>query len=400
VVATRAQGSWGDYGRLLRELWRGMRGGRETQIALVVDQRKRAASVADALIESVENPVLREGFRHFAATLADGWSQAGPALRDARKIVAATEAAHFVSAEVSGPMEWALAEAAGERGALRWVLSRNTHAPATSALALDSTRVYFKARYPDGLVDRYLFWTPGGAATARQFLPDERWPLIEAVAAVPVNPVAQESNGEMRRVLVADTLATFWLPLSWIYQTADEFIDGLGALIEAVEKSPKTELAIRAKLRPEIELDAYAKLLRASPRVTVKARDFDFARDLAQADLLIASRSTTIEEAIHGRRPVLLWGGSRHYRYMPARETPPRPGDRAAVYAANGAEHLALMLRAILECHSGIPLTDQEMAAYVWPDRTPTITDLAARLVSRPQRHVRPAELEMAPPRQ
>ena len=59
-----------------------------------------------------------------------------------------------------------------------------------------------------------------------------------------------------------------------------------------------------------------------------------FLDDLANADLLVSYCSTTIEEALQARRPVLMWGGTRRYSHLPARETVPSPGSRAAVYRA------------------------------------------------------------------
>jgi hypothetical protein len=96
---------------------------------------------------------------------------------------------------------------------------------------------------------------------------------------------------------------------------------------------------------------------------------------------LVAFRASTIEEAIHGRRPVLLWGGSARYRYLPARTTPPTPCDRGVVYAADDREALAVLLPAILDAHAGRPLTDVEIAPHVWPSGTPNIKDLARRMV-------------------
>ena len=116
-----------------------------------------------------------------------------------------------------------------------------------------------------------------------------------------------------------------------------------------------------------------------------------FREDLLASDLLVAFRSTTIEEALHARRAVLLWGASARYRYLPARTAPPRPGDRGAVYAAATEAELAHLLPAILDHHVGRPLTDVEIAPHVWPRGTPGVGDLARWLLGAPVEGLRQA---------
>ncbi len=206
---------------------------------------------------------------------------------------------------------------------------------------------------------------------------------IGSVAAVPVAPAAAGGpSPRPRRIIVADTYAAFWFTHSWAFQTSDEYLDGLAELIHAVEALPDMTLLIRAKAKHELDLAAYRKLLPASAKVEIKIRDVPFRDDLAASDLLVAFRSTTIEEALHARRPVLLWGGTARYRYLPARSEPPRPGDRGALYAAASAADLARLLPAILDQHAGRPLSDAEIAPHVWPNGTPGIADLARQMLS------------------
>jgi hypothetical protein len=264
------------------------------------------------------------------------------------------------------------------------MFSRNTHVKPATRLAEDACQGYFLARHPEGLVDRYLFWTPHGAAAARAILPRERHGAIETVAAVPVTGAEPRPRAAPRRVILADSYATWWFTHCWAFQTSDEFLASLAELIGAVERLPDTQLLVRAKRKLELDIPEYEKLAPASDRAAIKIRDVPFNKDLLDSDLLVAFRASTIEEALHARRPVLLWGGTARYRYLPARTTPPTREDRGVVYAADDARALAVLLPAILDAHAGRPLTDRELAPHVWPPGTPGIKELARRLTEPP----------------
>ncbi len=167
VVVQSTGGGWRDYLRLVRNAWRAWRGERFIDVALLAPPREDALAAADQLIEAVGDRVIATAFRFYRALLAYRLAQAQPALADAREILAVASPRHYLSADASRLSDWALAESCGDRGVTRWVLSRNTHVPAGSALAADACDGYFHARHPEGLVDRYLFWTPHGVAPAR-----------------------------------------------------------------------------------------------------------------------------------------------------------------------------------------------------------------------------------------
>ena len=392
VVVQSGGGGWRDYLRLARNAWRALRGERFIDVSLLAAPRGDASAAAEELIAAIDDGVIAAAFGFYRALLDYRLAQAEPALADARAILAAAAPRHYLSADASRLSDWALAEACGEAGVTRWVLSRNTHVAPSSRLAEDACQGYFAARHPEGLVDRYIFWTPLGAAAARAMLPRERHAAIEPVAAVPVAPLdAGGSTARPRRIIVADTFAALWFTHSWAFQTSDEYMDGLAALVRAVEALPETTLLIRAKARHELDLAAYRRLLPPSANVEIKIRDVPFRDDLIASDLLVAFRSTTIEEALHARRPALLWGGSARYRYLPARSEPPQPGDRGTIYAAATADDLARLLPAILDQHAGKPLSDAEIAPHAWPRGTPGVADLARRMLAPPQSALRQA---------
>lgn len=380
LIVRGAAGGWVEYLRLIREAWRAVRGSRFLDVGLAVEAIPPGHAFADALIAAVGDPIIERALRHYRDLLARRLAEAAAAARDAGRVVAAARPSHLVSPDMSRMSEWAMAEACGISGATRWVMSRNTHVPNGSRLARDGCEGYFLARHPEGMVDRFVFWTPHGAAAARAFLPASKWDAIEAVAAVPVAPPSSPISRPRRQVLLADSYAAYWFPHCWAFQTSQEFLDSLDALRRAVEALPDATLLVRAKAKRELDMAQYEALVPRSDRMSIKIRDVPFRKDLEESDVLVAFRATTIEEALHARRAVLLWGGSARFRYLPARAEAPRPGDRSAVYAANDERHLMALLPAILDAHAGRPLTDAEIAPHVWPAGTPGIRDLAIRM--------------------
>ncbi len=381
IVVQTIGGGWRDYLRLARSAWRALRGERFVDVSLLAAPRGAEEAAADRLVSAIDDRVIAAALGFYRTFIAYRLAQVGPALADARAILAAAAPRHYLSSEASRLSDWALAEASGEAGVARWVFSRNTHVKPTTRMAEDACHGYFLARHPEGLVDRYVFWSPHGAAAARAILPRERHDSIEAIAAIPVTGAAARQSSAPRRVLLADSYATWWFTHSWSFQTSDEFLASLSDLISVVEQLPRTHLLVRAKRKRELDIPEYETLVPASDRVAIKIRDVPFNQDLLDSDVLVAFRASTIEEALHARRPVLLWGGSARYRYLPARTKPPTTADRGVVYAADDRQALAVMLPAILEAHGGRPLTDQEIAPHVWPSGTPGISEYARRML-------------------
>jgi hypothetical protein len=383
VLATSAEGNWKDYARLLRAGARSLASAAIVDVVLSPSSRAPMDATADRLIGAITNRPIASGFDRYRTLLAKRLGSAAPLIRDAESIVAACRPKHFLSAEISRQSEWALAEACGRAGVLRWVVGRNSHAPPLRRTDRDAISGYYSARYPEGLVDRHIVWSPHGKAAARAVLPESRGSDICAIKAMPVEreELRAVHGSQHRRVLVADSFSTLWFPHNWIFQTSHEFLVGLRALIEAIEKIPRAELIVRAKAKLELDLDSYHALLPSSERATIKIRDVPMRTDLQQSTLLVAIRSTTLEEALHMRRPVLLWGGTTRYRYLAARTEPPTANDRAAVYAANSAADLARLLPAILDAHEGRPLTDAEIAEHVWQGNVPTAAEFTRHFI-------------------
>ena len=307
VLAYLPTQGWREYVRLARSAWSARRPGGLLQVALVPERPKPDTVVAGRLVSAVDDDVIGRAFGHYRAFLARRIGQVGPGLADAAEIVGMARPIAYTAAEISRMSDWLLAEAAGVAGVPRIVMGRNAHAPVKSRLALDSAFGYFHARFPEGLVDRYLFWSPQGAALARQALPSGRHSAIVPFAGIRPAPPAPPPGRE-RVILYADTFGVWWFPHNFIFQTGDELITGLKELIEAVGRLPETQLRVRAKRKLECDVGDMERLLAPAGRCTISARDTPIEQALAEADLVVTFRATTCEEALHARRPVLFWG--------------------------------------------------------------------------------------------
>jgi len=385
LVVSLPRSGWREYFKLGREIVRAANPGGAVQVALIGAADEEAGRrLAERVIASMRDPVIRAPLELYRDMLAYKFARL-PALReDASRIVAGYRPHAFVAAEVSNISGYVLAEACGDDSVRRVVMSRNALAPPEGALARDGCVGYLKARYPDGLVDEPLVFSPAGERAAQNALPAPVRGRVRPILARPVAPATPREDGE-RVVLLADTYAAWWFPHSYVFLTGDAFVAAARALARAVAGMPDTRLVIRAKRKPECDLDALVALVEPPDNCEIKMRDVPFDEDLARADLLVSFHSTTVEEAIFARTPVLLWGGTPRYSLLPARETPPTADDRAALYRVGEAAELGGMLSAILDAHAPRPLDDDEIRPYHWPAGTIGIDDLARELAERPR---------------
>jgi hypothetical protein len=148
-----------------------------------------------------------------------------------------------------------------------------------------------------------------------------------------------------------------------VYETPDEYVDGIKDLILAVEQVPDTFLII--KFRPSrLSREGLEALLPSSDRVYISVEE-PFLDVLGIADLLVSFSSTTIEEALQNRVPVLLYGGGGRYQHIEALEVVP-DGDLEprAVYSVRRADNLTEALKQILDINGPAPLAEALFRQY------------------------------------
>ena len=154
-------------------------------------------------------------------------------------------------------------------------------------------------------------------------------------------------------------------------------------MILAVNEIPKAYLIVKYRYRPLLlTVDELTSLLPQSDRYCISVNE-TFLDVLELADLLVSFSSTTIEEALQNRVPVLLYGGGGRYQHIEAFEvTPEKIVEPRAVYAVRRPEHLADGLRRVLEINGKAPLPAELFQEYVYrPEEITPFPDLVRKLV-------------------
>ncbi|TLM79447.1 MAG: hypothetical protein FDZ70_03060 [Actinobacteria bacterium] len=147
-------------------------------------------------------------------------------------------------------------------------------------------------------------------------------------------------------------------------ETIDEFIEGVSALVLAMDRLPGAHLLLRVHPGFVLTDHELRGLLPESDRYTIDSSG-PFAGALAATDLLVSYSSTAIDEALLNRIPVLLWDKWARYDHF---RTPAFDGTAEGCWPVcyvDDEERLAEALawvRARVE--SGGPPTDAELSPY------------------------------------
>ncbi|MBU1626689.1 hypothetical protein KKB18_04900, partial [bacterium] len=106
--------------------------------------------------------------------------------------------------------------------------------------------------------------------------------------------------------------------VKYIYENSNEMIEGLKDVCEVVKDLPNLRLIIKIRpSRDEYDFASLKVLLPESSNIIFETEK-PFLKVLEAADLLLSFSSTTIEEALNNRVPVLLYGGSGRYCHIPS----------------------------------------------------------------------------------
>ncbi|MDR4508752.1 MAG: hypothetical protein MRJ65_11055 [Candidatus Brocadiaceae bacterium] len=101
----------------------------------------------------------------------------------------------------------------------------------------------------------------------------------------------------------------------YVYNTVDEYIYNINALIKAVEKMEDFHLIIRFRPVYYLSTEQFINLLSESDCYSVHTEG-SFEEYLSMADMLVSYSSTAIEEALQNRVPVLLFDSDGKYCHI------------------------------------------------------------------------------------
>ena len=327
----------------------------------------KAEEVACKMLDRLGDPILERSLQRYRSTLVTEVGLTQGLVSEFRALIRIIGARTLLAHSLRWGDEAALAEAGGQEGVERVLISHGSHTRPDRRSIMEIIRTHARGLLVSPLADMTIVQSPHAEELAKELDPNLKRirsrPVMWGYKHLPL----RDRGVDRRRILHAGTFKPHWGPRTFMYEMSDEFVDGIAKLIKAVSEMPDTELVVRVRPAAECSVSSLEALL---PKVDncIMRCDGAFLDDLAQSDLLVSYSSTTIEESIHARRPVLLWGGAQRYRHIAARVSPPTAGDRNAVYAVDNDNDLPPMLDAILDVHSGVPLDDGEIRPHVWFD--------------------------------
>jgi hypothetical protein len=382
AVFQPTKGTWSDYADGFRELQN--RGAARTfAIPPLHPDAPRVRQVL-ASLEGLGHALRDEKVRSAWKLYQPYFSQVIPVMlaitAEGAGLMRQLAAPSATSYEANSWISASLMEAAGNAGAARVIFNHNSNPPSGSPAAAAVLDVLFKQRTCNPLVDVAALWSP--VSGTRE--------LAGAVRKYDVRlayPAATKSRepGRPLRILHAGNYQNWSDFFPWIAETADEYMDGLSALADAVEQLDGVELTIR--VRPKREVDSEVVLSRLGHRrnVVVCGVEEDFLEQLAGSDLLVAHFSTTVEQALQMGKRVLLWGSTDRYTQFPGQETPPAQTLNDSVYIARDAAALPAMLAALRDTlRDALRATGDDgrpSPAYAFDAGTPGVAQLASFLI-------------------
>ncbi len=378
VCRIMCQGLW-EYRELLQTFKDALSDRRAVRLAILGREDASSGAVVERALGAVKDPIIVKGLterarNHFfhAAANSEGLFE------DAVRVFKAVKPRCYVTRQDSGQFA-AVADAAGSCGVPRFAVNYNSFPASDSALGRKMQETFFHIRMPQGLSDHYAIWSPHLAATARSVYDEATQRAMQPMRIAPtaLNGGGRAAENGRRRVLYASNYTEYEYFLPWFMETSNEFIDDIVIAAERIRELEDVELTVRTKSKGECTPEIIRHFVQESERLRVTGTERRFEEALESADLLISYSSTTIEQGILHRIPVLLWGPVRRYLHLPACRVPPTHNSRSTIYAVSDAADLAPMVSAILDAHAGKPLTDDEIAEHVWPVGTPGVAETA-----------------------
>ena len=154
----------------------------------------------------------------------------------------------------------------------------------------------------------------------------------------------------------------------WSYETPTEMLSTLIFLIKKLENIKNLKLLIRFKSSDEMSFNTIKNLLPKSSIYKIKEGG-SFSDDSVNANLVISNSSTTLEESLYSRIPVLLFNKSLRYDHIEASNIFPNKNTRYPAYKIDDIDMLLPMVVNIIKFHGKNKLNDNELKDYIWKDK-------------------------------
>ena len=154
----------------------------------------------------------------------------------------------------------------------------------------------------------------------------------------------------------------------WIYESTFEYINGLIKLINSISNLKDVELIIRLRSDIVSPIHSIVDLLPKANNVQFKTSG-NFNDDLINSDLLITHFSTTTEQSLNLKIPVLLYGDSNRYYHLNGSLIPPTKDVSFPVYAYKN-QNLSTFVKDILTFHDAQNVSVEKYNNLIWDDNS------------------------------
>ncbi len=218
-----------------------------------------------------------------------------------------------------------------------------------------------EGRIINSLTSEYITWSPHTAAFAGR--------LGQGVTIKPHMPEYPPLKKQPYfKILYASNAVDYDHFYPFIIETSDEFAQAAVSFVENVTFSNNLRVTIRIRNKPEFNPQVFKEMAKTqlSEYVQIEDSGQDFLSQLSKSNLLVAYMSSTIEQALQMRIPVLLWGPTVRHQHLKAQKTPPTKNKRSAVYVVYDKNKLNMMIAAIKDAHNNRPLTNEELQVHLF----------------------------------
>ena len=157
--------------------------------------------------------------------------------------------------------------------------------------------------------------------------------------------------------------------LRYIYETSDEYLSALKELCGVVAKRPSLRLIVKCRNNWELSVETLKTSLPLSDNIIIET-ERPFLEVLKEADLVVSFSSTTIEEALVNKVPVLLFGGQGRYAHIPVEPFNSRNNDvRKAVSFVKDKRDLPAYFAELEKAGGSFFVPEEEFSAYCFNDK-------------------------------
>ena len=161
------------------------------------------------------------------------------------------------------------------------------------------------------------------------------------------------NNYKNKIVLHAATPYSWQYFLPYVNLSLDEYVESINDIIKAIDEIENLYLVIRLRLKtfPGMSIDEIKSLFIKSKSYEIR-HDGEFDDFLSSCDLLISYSSTTIEEALNSKKPVLQYDPYSRYSHIEALDMQDNNSDElSTIYYSKSKKDLITNLKWLKNNH-------------------------------------------------